>query len=109
MNKLAVDGADIGVVDVAVNEVGDFAICMTASSLMSRLHQIVKRRIVVEDGRFFRTRTERIAPSLVQVDWRSRIPFNALVNLNRGLDQQSAQYPQPSLDSPQSTQQDRQR
>jgi hypothetical protein len=47
--KLTVDGAHIGVVDVAINEVGDLTWAMHGNStLVSRSHELMKRCFVVQ-------------------------------------------------------------
>jgi hypothetical protein len=57
--KLTVDGAHIGVVDVAVNEVSDLAWAMHGhSALMSGSHELVKGSIVVQLKGVFRRKAK---------------------------------------------------
>ena len=58
--KLAVDGADIGVVDVAVDKIGHLAIRMHRHpALMGGLHQFVEWCLIVENNGLFRGQSER--------------------------------------------------
>lgn len=46
--KLAIDRADIGVVDVPVNQVGHFTLWVHGqAALMGRLHQVVEWGLIV--------------------------------------------------------------
>ena len=48
--KLAIDRADIGVVDVPVNQVGHFTLWVHGqAALMGRLHQVVEWGLIVQD------------------------------------------------------------